>query len=212
VIGFYGDAPAHGLRATLLSLLKHADHLRKGGSVMEPRRGSRNRLSLEALDNRIVPTVVTTIPLGQQGSAQPGIFQLATNPSNGLPFHLEEAGQGVLDLANGKITASASGIASQLGKFTLTDSSDIVGIEPTANGLVIQVDGDADLVAANGDILKASFTGSVNMTLGVGDLTFEWVAGGSGRFENPSGTTQWHLNVNPETLAYTAVADGVINF
>src|SRR5262245_16037590 len=135
---------------------------------MEPRRSSRNRLSLQALDNRIVPTVVTTIPLGQQdaasGSAQAGIIQLAANPSTGRPIHLEDAGQGILDLANGKIYASATGIASHLGKFTLTDSSDIIGIEPTANGLVIQVDGDADLVGANGDKLKASFTASVNMT------------------------------------------------
>jgi hypothetical protein len=182
---------------------------------MEPRNLSRIRLSLEALDDRVVPTVLTTIPLGQQtdpaGNAQAGIIQLAANPSDARPFHLEESGVGVLDLANGKINASASGIATHLGKFTLTDESKIVGMEVVAGEVILQIDGDAKLNAANGDRLDAHFAGTVNFTTGVGTLNFEWT-GGEGRFEDATGATVWHLDVNPANLTYTAVADGVINF
>jgi len=183
---------------------------------MEPRRSSRNRLSLEALDNRIVPTVVTTIPLGQQGppteSTQPGIIQLAANPSNGLPFHLEESGAGVLDLANGKINASATGIATYLGKFNLTDESTIMGMQVINGEVILQIDGNAKLdPASKNDRLDAHFAGTVNFTTGVGTLNGEWT-GGEGRFEDATGATVWHLQVNPANLTYTAVVDGVINF
>src|SRR5262245_18318929 len=173
---------------------------------MEPRKHLRNRLSLEALDNRIVPTVVTTIPLGQQesGSAQSGIIQLAANPTTGRPFHLEEAGSGVLDLANGKVTASATGVATHLGKFTLSDESTIVGMQVVAGEVILQIDGNAKLdAAAKGDRLDAHYVGTVNFTTGVGTLNFEWT-GGEGRFEDATGATVWHLDVNPANLTYAA--------
>jgi len=178
---------------------------------MEPRKQLRTRLAIEELENRAVPG--TLIELGTQeeppGYDQASYALLAANPSNDRPFHLEESGIAVIN-PDGTINASASGKASHLGAFTLNDSSTIVGMEVTPDGVVIQVDGDAHLEAANGDHLDAHFVGSVNLTIGVGTLNFEWT-GGSGRFDDATGATVWHVNLNPD-FTYTAVADGVINF
>lgn len=133
-----------------------------------------------------------------------------SNAPKPRPFHLEESGQAVLNgpIAIGTtINASASGHATHLGAFTLHDTSTIVAIE----GPVIHVIGNADLEAANGDNLKASFTGTVNLATGEGNLTFEWTSGGTGRFTNASGASQWQVRLNPD-LTYTAVAVGVINY
>jgi hypothetical protein len=136
--------------------------------------------------------------------------------SHARPFHLEESGAAVIN-PNGTISASASGHATHLGAFTLTDSSTIVGMEIIDGEVIVHFAGlrsnlqGADLVAANGDHLYASFTGSVNFTTGEGTLNFEW-EGGTGRFANATGSTVWHVNVNLLDLTYTAVADGDINY
>jgi hypothetical protein len=111
---------------------------------------------------------------------------------------------------DGTISASASGRAMHLGAFTLHDTSTIVGQEVTPEGLVVQIEGHADLVADNGDKLCASFSGSVNFTTGEATVTFEWT-GGDGRFADASGTAVWHITLNPD-LTYSAVADGVIRY
>jgi hypothetical protein len=149
--------------------------------------------------------VVQWSPDGAQGSpARSGAAH-----SKDRPFHAEDSGNAVIngDLTPGTtINASASGQATHLGAFTLHDTSTVVGAE----GPVRHIVGEAELEAANGDRLCASFTGTVDLATFTATVTFEWT-GGTGRFANATGTTVWHVALNPD-LSYTAVADGVIRY
>jgi hypothetical protein len=173
------------------------------------------RPSLDALEYREAPSGLADSPF-EWLNPEPHFFIAAQGPNTvsaapqTRPFHLEESGTAVINgpIAVGTtINASASGHATHLGAFTLHDTSTIVAIE----GPVLHVVGDAELEAANGDLLKASYTGTVNLATGEGTLTFEWTSGGTGRFANATGTTLWHVQLNPD-LTYTAVADGVIRY
>jgi hypothetical protein len=181
---------------------------------MEPRNQSRVRLRIEELECRAVPAVLAPIEVPRLAAlladhAQIRSVHSAAVLSQDRPFHLEESGTAVIN-PDGTISGSASGQATHLGAFTLHDTSTIVGVEVTPDGVVLQIVGQAELVAANGDKLYATLSGSVNMTSGKATLTFEW-AGGDGRFAGASGATAWQLTLNPD-LSYTAVADGVINY
>src|SRR5262249_23585704 len=143
------------------------------------------------------------------GHAQVRSVESASAHSHDRPMHLEDSGTVVFN-PDGTISASASGRATHLGAFTLHDTSTIVGAAVTPEGLVVQIEGQAHLVADNGDKLCASFSGSVNFTTGEATVTFEWT-GGTGRFADATGTTVWHISLNPD-LTYTAVAAGVINY
>jgi len=41
-------------------------------------------------------------------------------------------------------------------------------------------------------------------------LVYDW-EGGTGRFENATGTTTWQVDVNPDNT-YDVVADGIIKY
>lgn len=186
---------------------------------MKSSQQNRVRLSIEALERRDVPgTLMFSSPgWGPEpppsmkeitGSARPGLLTAEAH-SHARPFHLEESGAAVIN-TDGTINASASGHATHLGAFTLHDTSTIVGVDVTPDGVLLHVVGQAHLEAANGDHLCASFTGTINMTAGTGTLNFQWT-GGSGRFADATGATVWRVSLNPD-LTYTAVADGVINY
>jgi hypothetical protein len=120
------------------------------------------------------------------------------------PFHLDEEGTVVFDGPNA--TSVGIGTATHLGRFTLYRSGTFY--DPV--GSVLQFDGRATLVAANGDELYSSIEGTLDSATGTGRLTYEWT-GGSGRFEHATGTTTWRVVVNPD-LTFSAVADGVIDY
>jgi len=143
-------------------------------------------------------------------SAATPAVQATTAPAHDRPFHAKDSGNVVIngDLSIGTtIEASASGQATHLGAFTLHDTSTVVGAE----GAIRYIEGEADLEMKNGDHLCASFTGTVDLATFTATVTFEW-SGGTGRFANATGTTVWHINLNPADLTYTAIADGVINY
>lgn len=180
---------------------------------MKSRMHSRTRLDIEELENRVTPARLSPIEVPGLEAILPGpalvrAVESAAAQSHDRPFHLEESGTAVIN-PDGTISASASGHATHLGAFTLHDTSTIVGID-TTNGLVLHVVGHADLKAANGDHLCASFSGSINMSAGTGTLNFEWT-GGTGRFANATGATIWQVSLNPD-LTYSVVADGVIRY
>jgi hypothetical protein len=171
---------------------------------------SKTRLGIEELENRVTPVRLTPIeaPGLEAILSGPALAHTVKSPAaqaHARPFHLEESGAAVIN-GDGTINASALGHATHLGKFTLHDTSTIVGVEDG----VLHVVGQADLEAANGDHLYASFTGSINMTAGTGTLNFEWT-GGTGRFADATGATVWQVALNPD-LTHSAVADGVINY
>jgi len=122
------------------------------------------------------------------------------------PFHLVEHGTLTQDQP-GHIIAEGTGTATHLGSiavhrtFTLTPSGDGSGL--------LDVNGQATLVAANGDLLESTIKGTLNPLTGHAILIYEW-NGGTGRFENATGTTTWQVDV--DGASYDVVADGVINF
>lgn len=120
------------------------------------------------------------------------------------PFHLVENGNVVFDGLNA--TSVGTGQATHLGRFTLYRSGTFY--DPV--GSVFEFDGEATLVAANGDELTASIEGTLDAATGRGLLTYEWT-GGTGRFEGATGTTIWWVVVNPDGT-FRAVADGVIDY
>jgi hypothetical protein len=127
------------------------------------------------------------------------------------PFHLVEHGKlyvtprdqsgTVLDVVSeGTGTATHLGAISVQRTFTLT---------ATATPGVFDFNGQATLTAASGETLNSTITGTFNANAGHADLVYEWT-GGTGRFENATGTTFWSVEVaNGE---YDVVATGQINY
>jgi len=172
------------------------------------RKPSRVRLTIEELESRNAPAALKPALVGPD--LAPGhVKQQAANTAHDRPFQLKEAGTAVMN-ADGTIDGTASGQATHLGAFTLHDHSTVVGVDATPDGIVLHIVGVAHLEAANGDHLCANFSGTVNLTTGEGNLIFQW-SGGDGRFANATGTTTWHIHVNPD-LTYTGDASGVINY
>lgn len=82
------------------------------------------------------------------------------------------------------ITGSGTGIATHVGKFSLTYAL-------TANFATLTETGSATLIAANGDSIYATIAGSAELTAtpGVLSVTETWtVTGGTGRFAGAQGT------------------------
>ena len=181
---------------------------------MQLRHQSRVRLGIEELEYRATPAMLAPLDVpwceaALDHQARVRAVESAAAHSHDRPFHMQESGVAVFN-ADGTISASASGTATHLGAFTLHDTSTVVGVDVTPDGVVLHVVGEAELEAANGDKLYASFTGSVNLTTGQGTLFFEWT-GGDGRFADATGATVWQVSLNQD-LTYSAVADGVINY
>jgi len=138
-------------------------------------------------------------------------FNAMTALANTRPFHLVEHGT-LTPNEDGSTTAVGSGTATHLGNisvhrtFTLTPT-------PVANEF--NLEGHATLTAANGDKLETGLEGILivdpSTNTGHADLTYQW-EGGTGRFENASGTTIWHVDVNLSDNTYDVVADGVIKY
>jgi hypothetical protein len=125
------------------------------------------------------------------------------------PFHLVEHGNVTVNPqdATGNIldlVADGVGTATHLGFFTLHREAVLTA---RSGGPVFDVNGRATLTAGNGEQLRASITGTVDLSTGHADLVYEWT-GGTGRFENATGTTFWSVDVSNGT--YDAVAEGQI--
>jgi hypothetical protein len=126
------------------------------------------------------------------------------------PFHLVEHGNltatprdrsgSVLD-----VVAHGSGTATHLGSITVDRTAVL-----TATGTpgVFDFNGQATLTAATGEQLTTTITGTFNANIGHADLVYEWT-GGTGRFQNATGTTFWSVDVTP-LGEYDVVATGQI--
>ena len=91
-------------------------------------------------------------------------------------------GSTTANLATGTFVFEFSGTGSHLGKFTATTEGTIV---PTGPG-TFALSGNAILVAANGDQLTATATATVTVNGPVSGVAT--ITGGTGRFEDASGT------------------------
>lgn len=105
--------------------------------------------------------------------------------------------------ATRKLTASATGQATHLGRFTRTESLTINLAAGTFTGNLV-------FTAANGDLLKADFTGNFTSLAGdaaVGTYVF---TGGTGRFQNASG--QAAFQVTADGAGFDVTFNGSIQY
>ena len=125
------------------------------------------------------------------------------------PFHLVEHGKlqvtprdtsgTVLD-----VVAEGTGTATHLGTITVHRTATLTA---TATPGVFDFNGQATLTASTGEVLTSTITGTLNAAIGHADLVYEWT-GGTGRFENATGTTFWSVDVADGE--YDVVATGQI--
>lgn len=104
------------------------------------------------------------------------------------------------------VTASGSGNASQLGRFTVSYAVEV-------NLVTIAGIGSAEFVAANGDSIYANGTGQATETgtPGVFDIVENYtITGGTGRFAGASGTITLDRVVDTNTGATSGVISGTI--
>src|ERR1041385_6581453 len=125
------------------------------------------------------------------------------------PFHLVEHGNltvtprdqsgTVLD-----VVAEGVGTATHLGVITVERTATLTA---TATPGIFDFNGEATLTAASGEKLTTTITGTFNAANGHADLIYQWT-GGTGRFEHPTGTTFWSVDVDDGE--YDVVANGQI--
>ena len=142
------------------------------------------------------------------GLALIGVVSLTTL-AGPRPFHLVEHGLisatprdasgAVLD-----VVASGGGTATHLGAITVQRTATLTA---TATPGVFDFKGEATLIAATGETLTSTITGTFNAAVGHADLVYEWT-GGTGRFEHATGTTFWSVDVADGW--YDVVATGQI--
>jgi hypothetical protein len=136
-----------------------------------------------------------------------GLLCLVVAPAAATPrpFHLVEHGTIVVD-ANGNLLADGSGTATHLGHFTIHRTGTL---KPSGDGPNLIIEGHATLTASNGDLLETDIEGVLDPATGRAVLTYEW-EGGTGRFQNATGSATWLVQVNPDGT-YDVVADGILN-
>jgi len=127
------------------------------------------------------------------------------------PFALNGSGVATLitDPAGNPIGAipTGSGTATHIGQWTVTGQ---VNYTPDAQG-VLHSSGDATLTAANGDKLYFKIDGILDPGAGMDQGVFYFV-GGTGRFENASGSANFVVTINFLTGGFDLTVVGKIDY
>jgi hypothetical protein len=121
------------------------------------------------------------------------------------PISVHQSGTTVVDVGTLAFTTETTGIVSHMGKSTV----DIEGVITPTGPDTFTIAGSAVIVAANGDELFGTFTGSGTNTPGGGsegtvDVTY---SGGTGRFTNASGTASGPFTQTPTGTTATFATD-----
>src|SRR5262245_50183163 len=127
------------------------------------------------------------------------------------PFALNGTGVATLvtDEAGHLIGAipTGSGTATHLGQWTVAGN---VSYTPDSNG-VLRSSGLATLTAADGDKLQIQIDGILDPVAAIDQGVFHFV-GGTGRFENASGSTNFVVQINPLTGGFDLTVVGKIDY
>ena len=102
---------------------------------------------------------------------------------------------------------TGSGTATHLGQWTVTGS---VSYTPDSNG-VLHSSGQATITTANGDKLQVQIDGILDPVAGMDQGVFTFV-GGTGRFENVTGSSNFVVTLNPITGGFDLTVVGKINY
>lgn len=124
--------------------------------------------------------------------------------SGSAAFITDEAGHVIGATVNGSGTATHLGLYTNVGRITFTPDPD--------NPILVHPSGEATVTAANGD--KLTFVvedGVMDVTTGIGTGHFRFV-GGTGRFANASGISEYVVVQNLATGAYQLTVVGRIDF
>jgi hypothetical protein len=100
-----------------------------------------------------------------------------------------------------------SGYATHLGVYSEVGS---VAFSPTTDPDVLRLDGRAIYTAANGDQLRANFTGRLNRVTGAITATLTYV-GGTGRFASAKGSASLTGQMLPGGIV-TVTVSGTIDY
>ena len=127
------------------------------------------------------------------------------------PFALNGAGVATLivneqGLPTGAI-ATGSGTATHLGRWTVTGNPQYT---PDSNG-VLHSSGQATITAADGDKLFVQIDGVLDPVTSTDQGQF-YFTGGTGRFENASGSANFLVSINPLTGGFELTVVGKINY
>jgi hypothetical protein len=126
-------------------------------------------------------------------------------------FHLVEHGRLTVTPRDASgtvldVVAEGVGTATHLGAITVQRTATLTA---TSTPGVFDFNGEATLTAASGEKLTTTITGTFNAAVGHADLIYQWT-GGTGRFQNATGTTFWSVDVADGE--YDVVANGQINY
>ena len=126
------------------------------------------------------------------------------------PFALNGAGVAslIIDESGNLIGANAtgSGTATHLGQWTVDGK-----VTYTLDNGVLRSGGQATLTAANGDKLLFEIDGILDPIASVDQGIFRFV-GGTGRFENASGSANFVVSINPLTGGFQITVVGKIDY
>lgn len=126
------------------------------------------------------------------------------------PFALNGAGVAslIIDESGNLIGANAtgSGTATHLGQWTVDGK-----VTYTLDNGVLRSGGQATLTAANGDKLLFEIDGILDPIASVDQGIFRFV-GGTGRFENASGSANFVVSINPVTGGFQITVVGKIDY
>jgi len=135
---------------------------------------------------------------------------LAPAVAEDVPFKGTFSGRAISAVETGDlgvllITTAGGGTATHLGKFKMVSPH-------LANLATLAVAGTQNFTAANGDALRASFTGQFSPIAG-GLLAARidcTITGGTGRFAGAGGGYTFDIVFDPATLSDVSVIDGTI--
>jgi polyvinyl alcohol dehydrogenase (cytochrome) len=164
---------------------------------------SRGRIYVGTGDSAF-PFLDPTLPIGPGSIVAVGLSDARGNSTRAArPM----TGTGAGSFTSPSFDFVASGIATHLGAFSHYGA---IVLTPTADPSIFLISGTTTYRAANGDLLYANLSGTLNVATGAGTGTDTWI-GGTGRFANASGT----VDLTAQLLldgSFVFSLDGDINF
>lgn len=186
----------------------------KGGR--EERSSRRRNLRLELLEDR---NLLSTSALAHVAPAEVQSATQFVPPMTGTIEGVATLGQTTIDRKTKDlivpVESTASGNLSNLGLVTLTEKHNTRILASTNYTTSAVSDGQATIIAANGDSLSLTFNGSGVRTLYGFEDTFNYtITGGTGRFTGASGSGVIHSTNEagtPTQVPFSSNLEGVIS-